>query len=1039
MVKGVVKEKRYNNYHKHNHESNIRTLDCVVKAQDYMDRALELGHTTYFTVEHGWTGKYLENYDLCKTNGLKMIYGSELYAVKNRYESDNSNYHIVVVGKNQDAFYELNEIISKANSEGFYYKPRVDIELLTSLNPNNFIVTSACIAGILRNEEGENTFLEPLVKHFSKNFYFEVQNHNHVAQARHNHRMVVLSGHYGCQLIHANDSHYIYPAQQKDRNMFLKGKGMNYGDEDSFLLDYPDWDEIVDRYVNQSLLLDNQIEQALTNTLIFDECEDLYFDKEIKMPSIYPNEDKNKKLLQILVSKWKKERVGLSEEEQKKRMDGIKYEYEIIRDTNMADYFLFNEKKVDLAVNKYNGVLSRTGRGSAVSFYDNKLLGFTEIDRFDAEVPLYPTRFMSVARILESKSLPDIDMNWADVEAPIKASKELLGDDGVRYMYAIGKMKEGNAFRNVCRANDLPMHEYNEVAKNLDLYRNDKKWKPLIDEAQKYIDVIESISPSPCSFLLLDKPISRELGLVKVGEELCACIDGYMADVWKYLKNDELTVRVWKIISDTYKVLEQPIPNIKQLKKKLDDSVWELYEKGLTATLNQADTDVSTSMLKRYKPKSPGELSAFVAAIRPGFASLVNIFLDREEYSTGVDEIDEILKPSYHFMLYQESIMAFLVWCGMKEDHTYDIIKKIAKKKFSHKEQELLREELLQGYIGNTGSDDGFGAVWQVVEDAARYSFNASHSLSVAWDSLYGAELKAHYPLEYYTVVLNEYQNDTEKTGRIISELPHFNIKLESIKYGKSRSTYSFDRGAQTIYKSVSSIKYCNEQISEELFELSQSRDFDTFPELLTAIKTQTSVNSRQLLILTTLNFFSFYGRNKKLLRILKIHDVLFGKKQIKKSDLDKYGLQENLVRKYSLKETEKLYKEVNIDAIISEIIKPLENKSLSVKDQIQNELSYLEYITYTNQNLPTSLFYVEDFKVYSDKTKPYLLLYCLNNGTNIRTKITEGKKFGTNPFQKGNIIKVQKWKQKNKMKKINGSWNKTSQIEEIISEWEVY
>src|SRR5699024_8198719 len=108
----------------------------------------------------------------------------------------------------------------------------------------------------------------------------------------------------------------------------------------------------------------------------------------------------------------------------------------------------------------------------------------------------YPTRFMSTARILENKSIPDIDQNWADVSAPIAASKELLGEDGIYYMYALGTMKESSAFRNLCRAYDIPMDEYNEVGKNLDTYRNDKKWKPIIDEAQKYIGTIESISPS---------------------------------------------------------------------------------------------------------------------------------------------------------------------------------------------------------------------------------------------------------------------------------------------------------------------------------------------------------------------------------------------------------------------------------------------------------------------------------------------------------------------------------------------------------------
>jgi len=181
-----LEQKRYNEYHKHCHESNKTTPDCVVKPIDYINRAKELGHTTYFTTQHGWTGQYLAAYDLCQQNELKMIYGAELYAVKDRFEKDNSNYHIIVVGKNQDAFYEMNEIMSKSNTEGYYYKPRVDLQLLTSLNPNNFIITSACVAGILRNDESTNIFLEPLLKHFGNNFYLEVQPHNFDIQYQHN-------------------------------------------------------------------------------------------------------------------------------------------------------------------------------------------------------------------------------------------------------------------------------------------------------------------------------------------------------------------------------------------------------------------------------------------------------------------------------------------------------------------------------------------------------------------------------------------------------------------------------------------------------------------------------------------------------------------------------------------------------------------------------------------------------------------------------------------------------------------------------------
>lgn len=1034
--------KRYENYHKHCHESNITTLDCVVKNTDYISRSLELGCKNYFTTQHGWTGKYLEAYDLCKKNNLKMIYAAELYMVKDRKEKDNSNYHIVIVAKNQDGFYELNEIMSESNKTGFYYKPRIDIELIKRLNPNNFIVTSACVGGILRPGNDMKVMFETIYGHFNKNFYLEVQNHQYDIQTSHNKNMLLLKQHYGLKLIHANDSHYIYPEQSKDRLKFLKGKGMNYGDEDSFILDFPDYDTIVERYKKQGILSDWQIEEALQNTLIFDECENLYFDKEIKMPTIYPGytqEEKDKELAKHICSKWDNEKVNVDKSRWEEYKKGIAYEYKIIKDTKMSDYFLFNEKMVDLAKRKYGGVLSRTGRGSAVSFYINKLLGFTEIDRFAAPVPLYPTRFMSTARILETRSLPDIDQNWAQVDAPIKASKELLGDDGVYYMYALGTMKESSAFRNLCRAYEFPMHEYNEVAKNIDAYREDKKWKNIIEESQKYIGTIESISPSPCSFVLSNKPLSRELGLIRIGGELCACIDGYTSDVWKYLKNDYLTVTVWRIISNFYKRIKQPIPNIRELLNKIDENTWKLYEDGMTSTLNQADTEISTSMLKKYKPKTDAEMSAFVAAIRPGFASLVNTFLNRKKYTTGVKEIDEILAPSYHFMLYQESIMAFLVWCGMKEDHTYDIIKKISKKKFTDDAKEELRQELLHGYKKNLGTEKGFDEVWQVVDDAARYSFNASHAVSVAYDSLYGAEAKSHHPLEYFETVLNEYKSDNEKTSRIIAELDYFGITLEGIKFGKSKNEYTSDKETNTIYKSISSIKYCNEKIATELYELGSKNKYNSFVEVLDDIKKKTSVNSKQLTILTGLNFFSEFGGNKYLLNVIDIYEKFSKCKQISKKKLDSLGLTEFLMKKYSGKETASLYKDIDNVGLIEELCSHVENKKMGIIESMKFEKEYLEYIVYTNENVSPLYYMVTDFKTYKDTTKPYITARQIRTGKEVKTRIKQGRIFKEDPFGQWSVLKINDFAQEFKKRpNAEGKWEVTDELEDILTEYEV-
>ncbi|MGI6226244.1 MAG: PHP domain-containing protein [Peptococcales bacterium] len=1010
---------RYNNYHRHSIYSNVSTLDVITKPQDYIARIKELGHTTYSTCEHGFAGNYFEAYDLCKANGVKMLYVVEAYYVDDRTQKDNSNYHLILVAKNRSGFRQINKALSEANKTGFYYHPRLDLELLLALNPSDVFVTTACIGGRINGTDAEEKFVIPMHNHFKDHFFLEVQAHVDKNQAEHNQKLLALHQKYGIPLIHANDSHYIYPEQAKDRTLFLLGKGMNYGAEDNFVLDYPDYDTILERYQKQGILTREQAIDAIKNTLIFDQCEDMGFTKDIKMPSAYPGCDPNKKLREIINQRWQEERKHIPKERHKEYIEAIRYEVDIIEKTGMADYFLLDELIVRKAVNEYGAVLSRTGRGSGVSFYVNKLLGFTEVDRLDAEVPLYPTRFMSIARILESKSLPDLDINMADPEPVVKASKDILGVDNVYIMLAYGTMQHSAAFRNLCRAKNLQMDDYNEVAKNLEQYANHPEWKELIEESKKFIGVIDSVSPSPCSYLLLDKPISEEIGIMKIGDVFCACLDGYQADQQKYLKNDYLVVKVWDIISSTFKVIDKPIPNIRELRTLIDDRVWKLYEDGLTATLNQVDTDISTNLVKTYKPKSIAELTAFVAAIRPGFASLLQTFLHRQEYSTGIKELDEVLEDSFHFLLYQESIMKFLVWCGQPEDHTYDIIKKIAKKKFNEDEQEKLKTELLEGFVKNTGNENGFEEVWQVIEDAARYSFNASHALSVALDSIYGAYLKANYPLEYFTVALNKCADSSDKTTKITSELSSFNISMKPIKFRYSIADYSFDKVTNSIYKGIASIKFLNTRVAEELYTL-RDNQYDSFIDLLVDIEEKLRVDTRQLRILTTLNFFSEFGQNQKLLSILD--EFLNGKNKYY-STLKQKNKDKRLV-------------------FLRELEARLPDKAVSPQEQVLAEKEYLGFVTTKYCNAPDGYAII----VHTDNLyKPWIIAYHLKTGAEKKYKIEKWNYYDNNGEPRvsvGTMIDIKKIEAKPKWKKndkVKGGFEMLDDTEEYIESFSIF
>lgn len=1015
---------KYYNYHKHDHKSNPVTLDVVSKLEDYCKRAVELGHDAIFTTNHGIQGDIFEATTLAHQYNLKLIVGAEGYYVPDRKEKDKSNRHIILIALNHEGIRELNAIISESFTTGFYYKPRIDEELLFSLTPENFIVTTACVAGLWDDEE----LIVKMQKHFKGNLFLEVQNHNEEIQKTVNKRVIELSKKHNIKLIHANDSHYIYPDDSEYRDLFLKAKGILYEQEANFILDYPDYDTIVERYKIQGVLNDNQIKEALESTLVFEniDCSD-FINEEIKLPSISDNP--NQELKNIINDAWVKDRERIPKEEWPKYLEAIRYEVDIIEKTNMANYFLIDHKIVEIAKEKYGGVLTNTGRGSAPSFYITKLLGLTDIDRLESPITLFPTRFMSIERILGARSLPDIDLNTADAEPFIQASKDLLGENNCAWMVSWKPLQESSGFRLYCKAIGMDISEYNDVAKELDKYVDDPKWSKIIEDSKPFIGVIEGIAESPCSMCLYDKDVRREIGMIKTPNgKICCLLDGYNCDKYKYLKNDYLTVMVWAIIRDVCKLANIEIPSISQLDELLDDKTFDIYKKGLTCSINQADSDYATGLVTRYKPMSLSEMSAFVAIIRPGCASLLDDFIERRDYTTGVEALDNVLEDSGHRLIYQESIMKYLIWLGISEPQSYDIIKKIAKKKFKEPELKALKEQLLEGWNTQVGKPEGFEETWKVVEDAAHYSFNASHSLSYAYDSLYGAYLKSHYPLEYYTVALNYYNGDEDRTKKLISELPAFNITIKKPTFRYSTSTYFMDRETNTIYKGTSSIKFLNKSASDYLYSL-RDNEYKTFTDLLIEItqakdeENKSLINSRQIEILIKLQFFEEFGHNEKLLSIYKVFSDLYGRKVISKDRLHELSISPDVVAKNALTETDKQYRDINIEKILYEYEKDVPNTNLKFSEQTKFEIEILGYINTIYPEIDRAICLVKDADT---KFKPKVTLYCLQNGKEIECKIKK-ETFKSKPLKKGTLIKANEFQKKPKWIKVGEEFEKST------------
>lgn len=1025
--------KQYANYHKHDIISNIFVPDTHVKCESYLKRIKELGYDCYWTTNHGSGGDIFEARDLCDKYGIKCFFGVEGYIVPNPLDKDNRNYHIIIIPKTNEARKKVNYITSHASEEGFYYKPRIFLEDLLKLNKEDIYLTSACVAGLMHDEDSIELLLKPLVEHFGQNFFLEVQNHQDEFQKEINRKCLQFSKQYGLKLIAANDSHYIYPEDSKDRLEFLKGKGINYGDEDTYVLDYPDYDTMFSRFQKQGILTDKEIEEAIDNTRIFETCEEIYLDKEIKMPSAYLNlnpDEKIKELKKHINKKFAeiREEEHIDGEQLKKYIEGIRQEMQAIIDTkeiNTADYFLLNEKIVDLAVHKYNGVLTRTGRGSCGGFYINRILGMTQIDRFTSPIKLYPERFISTARLLENRAMPDIDYNVASQEPFVLASREVLGEHSVYPMIAYGTMQIGEAFRNVCRSHGLEFDEFNDVAKNIDNYSEDPKWKPYIEEAKKYVDVVVSASVHPCAHAMDNKDLRYEYGIVKIGNALCVMITSGEADYWKILKDDFLIVSIWGIIADTFKLIGKPIITVNQLLNDLDDRVWDLYANGITCTLNQVDSDYATSLMKKYKVRSVGELAQFTAAVRPSFDAWRDAFIYRKPFTTGSKYLDDVLSETRGMITFQETLMTYFQWLGITPAESIGLIKKISKKKIHPEDFKNLEDRLKEQWIKNTGSIDKFDDTWKMVQGCMSYGFAAPHALATAIDSLYGAWLKVHYPLEYYSVVFRYYEGDMERTNKLTEELKYFNISLKNIQFGHSAGSYKISKEENSIYKGLGSIKYCNVEVGDKLYELSQTKQYNSFVEILKDFPG----DSRQLDILIKLGYFSDFGSIGKLLKIVEIYNQYGSKTIIKK---DQCAIDKDIMLQYAT-ETEKQYRLKDKDGFINYLLGDITYKEYPITQRIKDEKEYLGYVSLKIEG-KSSTWYVTDINT---KYSPKVSLYNVGTGEEKVVKI-EKRKYQMAPFDKDVCLRAT-FEMKNKCKKDeNGDWVKLEEKEEWIKYYSV-
>ena len=1077
------------NYHRH---TSYSEGDSAAMPEDYAKRAVELGHKVISSVEHGWQGYYHAAFELAKKYNLKFVFGTEAYWVKDRqkeYEErdkntgdiklnkdgtprtvkDRSNNHIIILAKTETGRRAINRILSDANETGYYYKPRLDLDLIFSLPPNDVFVTTACI-GFWSYEDSDDIVLR-LHDYFKNNFMLEIQNHNTGKQKQLNQHIKELAEKYNIEMIVGLDSHYIYPEQSVERDDILAGRKIKFDDNEvGWYMDYPDDETVRQRFRDQGVFDDETIQKAMDNTdilLTFDDYDNVpVFTTDIKLPTLYPDKTQaeRNKIYSTLISKLFKEYMkDIPQEKYKEYYEGVKQEISVYKETGMVDYPLMDYEIVKRGIEK-GGLITTTGRGSAVGYMTNTLCGFSKVDRFSAPIKLYPERFISKTRILETKSLPDLDLNLGLVEPFVEAQEEILGKDHAYPMIAFGTLKKKAAFKLYARAANLDFDVANEISKQIDKYDEavkyadddekdeidifdfiEEKYVPYIEKSKKYWGVIDNKKKAPCAFLLYQGSIREEIGLIKCKSEttkkeyITTVIDGAIAEKYKMLKNDMLKVDVVLLINKIYQRIGIPIHTTEELTKLVenDQTVWDIYANGYTIGVNQCEKPGTIKKLKNYRPKNISELCAFIAAIRPAFKSMYSKFESRESFEYGIPSFDNLIQTPqfpYSYVLYQEQSMNTLNYAGFQLDECYGIIKAIAKK---HPEKvKPLKERFINGFkqkiiendhIDEQKAEEMSAQVWQIIDDSCGYGFNSSHAYCMALDSLYCAWLKAHYPYEFYEVLLQVYSDKgkKDKVQALKQEMRvAFGIEEGDYKFGVDNRHFVADPDSHCIYPSILSIKGLSQGCANDLYELSQKKDFNNFYDLWKETKSIKTLDSAKINTLIKMNYFKDFGTIQKLENIVKAIDILHGKSQFSKDKMPQDYC--DIIKKYT-EETAKMYRKFDYESAIQEIITNMPNDSLDVKKLISYQEELFGYISYKDPSMRGKVYVLDVNTRYS----PKIQVYHLDNGKTATYKMKK-QDYQNNPFNKSDILQLA-IENKPKWKMVDGEWTKTSENEPWI------
>ncbi|MFR6021978.1 MAG: DNA polymerase III subunit alpha [Clostridia bacterium] len=862
--------------HLHIH-SEFSLLDGANRIKDLPVRAKELGMDSIAITDHGVMFGAIDFYKACKKEGVKPIIGCEVYvAPRSRTDKqpgiDNHYYHLILLAKNNEGYKNLSKLVSLSFVDGYYYKPRIDREILEKYH-EGLICLSACLAGEVNQAllSGQNEKAEQVAlwhkKVFGDDYYIEIQNNGIKEQVLANQKLVQLARKLDIPLVATNDAHYLKREDAYNHEVLLciqTGKRMSDEDRMKF-----DTDELYVKSPEEMAEYFKAFPDAIENTVkIAEQCNvEFEFGHTIlpnyDVPPEYPT---HYDFLKELCDKGLKKRYGknLSEEIQKR----AEYELSIIKKMGYVDYYLIVWDFIHYA--KTNGIPVGPGRGSGAGSILAYAIEITDIDPI--KYGLLFERFLNPERI----SMPDFDVDFSDErrQEVIDYVARKYGHDHVSQIITFGTMAAKMVIRDVARVLDYPYAEADALAKMIpneihitikkaleqnkelkERYDTDEQTRKILDIAMGLEGMPRQASTHACGVVITKDPVDTYVPLyVRDGQINTQYIMTTLEELG-LLKMDFLGLRNLTVIQNTIDMVKENHGIDVEFDQDMSDpKVYKLWQDGNTSGIFQFESQGMTNFMKELKPDCLEDLIAGVSLYRPGPMDQIPRYI-RGKQNPGHNEythpsLEPILNVTYGCMVYQEQVMQIVRDLAGYSLGRADLVRRaMGKKKLDVMAKE--REVFIHGQVDEKGNIEVPGCVRNGIDEIsankifdemaefAKYAFNKSHAACYAVVSYRTAYLKAYYPAEFMAATLNSYLGNLDKAPQYIDECKRLGIQILKPDINKSFEKFTVEDGKIRFglgaIKNVGTIPV--ENIVKERKEKGEYKSFTDFCERVSELQ----------------------------------------------------------------------------------------------------------------------------------------------------------------------------------------------------------